>query len=87
MSGPIEAGVIAILARQAVMDPDLIRADMSPADLGLDSVGMVEVIFAIEEAFDITVPFNANRPGEGGLDPSSVGKIIAGVTQLAGAQG
>ena len=31
-------------------------------DLGIDSLGLVESIFAIEEAFDIQVPFNANEP-------------------------
>ena len=33
-------------------------------DLGIDSLGLVESIFAIEEAFDISVPFNANEPDE-----------------------
>ena len=54
--------VVAILAEQAVLEPADVRADATLADLGIDSLGLVEAIFAIEEAFDIQVPFNANDP-------------------------
>jgi hypothetical protein len=43
---------------------------------------LVECIFAIEEGFDITVPFNANDPSASDFDISSVGAIIAAVKQL-----
>ena len=52
------------MAEQAVLDPSDISMDQSLADLGIDSLGLVESIFAIEEAFDIQVPFNANDPSE-----------------------
>ena len=51
-------------------------------DLGIDSLGLVESIFAIEEEFDITVPFNANEPTNSDFDISSVSKIIEGVERL-----
>jgi len=38
--------------------------------------------FAIEEAFDISVPFNANEPSESDFDISSVAAIIAAVGDL-----
>ncbi|MCX8510049.1 MAG: acyl carrier protein [Rhodobacteraceae bacterium] len=79
--------VIAILARQAVLDPQDVTLDRSPEDLGLDSLGLVESIFAIEETFDITVPFNANDPQGGDFDLSSVGSIVAHVKKLIAAQG
>ncbi len=41
--------------------------EKSLEDLGIDSLGLVESIFAIEEAFDISVPFNANEPTESRL--------------------
>lgn len=74
--------VIAILAEQAVMDVSDIRLEDSLEDLGLDSLGLVESIFAIEEAFDISVPFNANAPDRSGFDISSVAAIIAAVEGL-----
>jgi acyl carrier protein len=54
--------------------------------LGIDSLGLVECIFAIEEAFDIQVPFNANDPTDGDFDISSVARIIAGVETLVAEQ-
>ena len=51
--------VVAILAEQAVLAPSEVRLDATLQDLGIDSLGLVEAIFAIEEAFDVEVPFNA----------------------------
>ena len=54
--------VVAILAEQAVLEPADVRIDATLADLGIDCLGLVETIFALEEAFDIQVPYNANDP-------------------------
>ena len=74
--------VIAIIADQAMLEPADVTPEQSPAALGIDSLGLVESIFAIEEAFDISVPFNANAPEESGFDISSVGAIVAAVERL-----
>lgn len=42
----------------------------------------MEAIFAIEESFDITIPFNANDPGQAGFDITSVDTIISAVEGL-----
>ncbi len=59
---------------------------MTLAELGVDSLGMVEAIFAIEETFDVTVPFNANEPSASDFDISSVASVIAGVERLIAAK-
>jgi acyl carrier protein len=46
----------------------------------------VESIFAIEEAFDIQVPFNANEPDQSDFDISSVAAIVAGIQKLVAEQ-
>jgi len=74
--------VVAILAEKALLEPSDIRPDSRLADLGIDSLGLVEAIFAIEEEFDVTVPFNANEPGQSGFDVSSVDSIVAAVEGL-----
>jgi acyl carrier protein len=74
--------VIAIIAEQALLDPSDVREDMTLADLGIDSLGVVESIFAIEEAFDVSIPFNANEPEKSDFDISSVGRVIEGVERL-----
>lgn len=78
--------VIGIIAEQALLEPSDVLAENTLADLGIDSLGLVESIFAIEEAFDITVPFNANDPTASEFDISSVAAIIAAVEGLIEAQ-
>ncbi|PLS20698.1 acyl carrier protein [Neptunicoccus cionae] len=75
-----------ILAEQALLSPSDISADASLEDIGIDSMGVVEVIFAIEEAFSIEVPFNANDPQASAFDVSSVAAITAAVNQLIAEQ-
>ncbi|MCJ1902933.1 MULTISPECIES: phosphopantetheine-binding protein [Paracoccus] len=74
--------IIQIVAEQAMMDPSELKLEMSPQDIGIDSLGLVESIFAIEEAFDISVPFNANEPEKSDFDISTLGAIVAAVEKL-----
>ena len=72
----------AIIAEQAMLEPNQISDDSTPEDLGIDSLGLVEAIFAIEEEFDISIPFNANEPDKSDFDISTMGTIIAAVERL-----
>ena len=74
--------VIAIIAEQAVLDVADVTMDSTMESLGIDSLGLVESIFAIEEAFDISIPFNANEPEKSDFDISNMGAIIAAVEKL-----
>ncbi|MGR3759408.1 acyl carrier protein [Roseobacteraceae bacterium NS-SX3] len=74
--------VIAIIAEQAVLEPSDVTLDSTLEDLGIDSLGLVESIFAIEEEFDVTVPFNANEPQKSDFDISNVRAIVAGIERL-----
>lgn len=78
--------VIGIIAEQAVLEPSDVTMDSTLEDLGIDSLGLVESIFAIEEAFDISVPFNANEPEQSDFDISSVASIVAGIEKLVAEQ-
>ncbi len=78
--------VIAIIAEQAMLDPGDIAMDNTLEDIGIDSLGLVECIFAIEEAFDISVPFNANDPQASDFDISSIAAIVAAVEKLQSEQ-
>lgn len=82
----ISEKVIAIIAEQAVLDPSDVTPDNTLEDLGIDSLGLVESIFALEEAFDINVPFNANEPKASDFDISTVAAIIRGVETLVAEQ-
>ena len=78
----IEAAVIAILAKQLLLPPGEVAVEARVDDLGLDSLGKVEAIFALEERFGISVPFNANEPDQPDFDFSTVGSIVRGVEDL-----
>lgn len=82
MRAEIEAAVIEILAAQLLLPPSEIAPDARVDDLGLDSLGKVEAIFALEERFGITIPFNANEPDLPDFDFASVPGIVDGVARL-----
>ena len=54
--------ILQIIAEQAMLDPAELKLEMSPQEIGIDSLGLVESIFAIEVAFYIAVPFTAIEP-------------------------
>lgn len=82
MSDEVTTKIIAIIAEQAMMEPGDISAESSLEELGLDSLALVEVVFGIEEAFDVSVPFNANDPSESDFDITNVQAIVDGVKKL-----
>jgi acyl carrier protein len=86
MADSVHDKVIAILAEQAVLEVEDLHPSATLDDLGIDSLGVVESIFAIEEAFDIQVPFNANEPEKSAFDISSVASIITAVEGLVADQ-
>lgn len=87
MGGATEEQVIAIIAEQAMLSPDEVKLTDNPEEMGLDSLALVEIVFSIEETFDVSVPFNANDPASSEFDISSVGKIVEAVKGLVAAKG
>ncbi|PYF13002.1 acyl carrier protein [Rhodobacter viridis] len=82
MRPDMQEKILSIIAREAAMEPTEVRPDMTLDELGLDSLGLVEMIFAIEETFGVSVPFNANEPTQSEFDISSVGSIVRAVERL-----
>ena len=82
MKDDIEKKIISILAQQALVDETQISLDSTPSDLCLDSLSIVEIIFSIEEMFDITIPFNANEPSNSVFTVDNVSTIVRGVKEL-----
>ena len=78
--------VIQIIAEQGLLDVADVSLTATLEELGIDSLGVVESIFAIEEEFDIEVPLNANAPQESEFDISSVATIISAVETLVAEQ-
>ena len=78
--------VVNIIAEQAMLEPSDITMQSTLEDVGIDSLALVESIFAIEEEFDISIPFNANEPDKSDFDISDVSSIVAGVEKLVADQ-
>lgn len=86
MTDDVTDRTLAIIAAQAMMDPSELRLDATPEEIGLDSLALVEIVFAIEEAFDVTAPYNANEPAASGFDVSTVGRVVEAVKRLVAEQ-
>ena len=57
----IEEKVVAIVNNQKTLPPDAVQPDFPLADLGIDSLDALNIIFEVEEAFGITVPDETAR--------------------------
>lgn len=82
MSTDVKTRVVEILAEQAMIEPSDVGMDATLEDLDIDSLGLVEAVFGIEESFDVQVPFNANDPSDSEFDISNVKSMIAAVEAL-----
>tara|TARA_A100001011_G_C14084171_1_gene745774 strand:+ start:225 stop:497 length:273 start_codon:yes stop_codon:yes gene_type:complete len=82
MSKSIKNKIINILSEQTLLEPSEISENLSLEDLGIDSLALVEIVFSIEETFDISIPFNANDPTNSKFDITNVNSIINAVENL-----
>ena len=56
----VATDVIAIIAKKKRVDKPNVELSDRLEDLGLELLDAVEMIFDLEEKFDITIPYNAN---------------------------
>ena len=82
MERSVKETVIKILAEQALLECKDVSDTSSLEALGIDSLALVEIIFSLEEYFNITIPFNANDPTNTNFDISSVNSIVSAVEDL-----
>jgi acyl carrier protein len=61
---------------------DAIGLDDTLEELKIDSLAMAEILFDIEEEFDITIDFNANASARQGARFGTVREAVAHVEQL-----
>ena len=78
----IQDTVVKILAEKALLKPGDVELDFSISDLGLDSLGIVEIIFALEEQFNIEIDINFNNVNSSDFDISTVQEIIRSIEKI-----
>ena len=71
----IEEQVLELIGEQAGINPQEISLFSKFEDLNLDSVAVVELIFMLEERFEISIPFE-------GLDESELKRNFYNVANL-----
>jgi acyl carrier protein len=72
----VAATIFDIIARKTGADPGSLSRLTELETLKLDSVDTIEVIFEIEEKFDISIAFNANRATSAVGDIKTVGDVV-----------
>jgi len=80
----VESDVLDIIAKQANTDRAKLTPESRIAELDIQSLDVVEIIFALEEKFDISVPYNANDPSgaAAGISFETIGDVVAAVEKL-----
>jgi len=73
----IEAAVIDIIAREAAIERARITCDSTLKDLDISSIDAIQIIFAIEDRYKISLPYN-----EPGFDVGSVAGLVAAIEKL-----
>jgi acyl carrier protein len=60
MPEPIEV-LRKLIAKQANIDPSIIKPDSTLDELGVTSLDLVEIILSVEEEYDVSIPLDANE--------------------------
>lgn len=81
-----EQDVFEIVAKQAKTEAGQLSRETKLADLNLQSIDVVELVFAIEEKFDIEVPYAPGDQNTAGISFATVGDIIDAVAKLTAEQ-
>lgn len=70
--------ILDIVAQVSMVDRSKLVPEVNVADLGITSLDMVEIIFALEDKLGIELPFNANTSSQGFR---TLGDVIAVVEE------
>jgi acyl carrier protein len=78
MSNELTQSVIAVIAQTQRIPSEKVTLESTFEELGMDSLDAVNVIFALEEKFNINIPDEETR------DIRNVRQIVEGVNKLLG---
>jgi len=81
---PLTDEILDIVSSVALVDRKVLLLDTQVSDLGITSLDMVEIIFALEEKYHIELPFNANTNIQGFR---TLGDVVAIVEKIIAESG
>ena len=76
-----------IIARELKIPLERLTPDTPLQDLGVESLDLIELIFALEDKFNISIPYNTNAgepAGKAGSAKVSTGKLTT-IAQISAA--
>ena len=76
----VASGVIAIITKKKRVEKPTVELT-DTEDLGMESLDAVEMIFDIEEKFDIEIPYNANTNSPR-TEFETVGDVVKAIEKL-----
>ena len=77
----VTTDVVAIIAKKKRVDKPTVELTDRLEDLGLESLDAVEMIFDLEEKFDIEIPYNANTNNPR-TEFDTVGDLVKSIQKL-----
>jgi acyl carrier protein len=79
----VAADVIEIISKKVRVDRPKVELSDRLEELGIESIDAVEMIFDLEEKFDIQIPYNANNPR---TEFDTVGDVVRAIEGLVGSK-
>ena len=77
----VTSDVIDIIAKKKRVDKPNVELSDRLEDLGLELLDAVEMIFDLEEKFDVTIPYNANT-ANARTEFDTVGDVVKSIQKL-----
>lgn len=83
-----DAEIADVIAHETRIDPAMLTRDADLAELDIQSLEIVEIIFALEDKFGIEIPYNANSgPNDStGISIKTVGDFVDLINVLVNEQ-
>jgi acyl carrier protein len=81
-----ESDILEIIANQAKVESGTLKRETKLSELNLQSIDIVELVFALEDKFDISVPYSPSDLSSAGVSFDTVGDVIDAVERLKAEQ-
>lgn len=66
--------ILDIIAAKAMVPRDKLALEAKLSDLSISSLDVVEIVFALEDKFNVELPFNANAQNQ---EFETLGQVVA----------
>jgi acyl carrier protein len=73
---PVFETIADLLIKNFEVVPEQVKEDTLLEDLGLDSLGLMEFVFALEDAFNLRIPEDKLDPTQSGISLQQLSSIV-----------